>query len=812
MFRGISRHSRCILVIVGAVIIWFSPWWAGGRLLAPLDILNEMMQPWRGASEEVRVKNHTVADGVTQYLIYRQVAADSYRREGWMGWSTLKYGGSAEYANTMALYYDWTMQLHRWLDFWTGWHMGIMLQILIAAIGMYFVLGSHNICGLWSTTGALLYAANSQFAVWIHHRWTVGAFCWVPWIVFAASIHRSGTRAAWFLVPVFSALAMLGGTLQHTGMVLLVLAILWSAEAFGLWRDRASGSSSPPWFGAQARLLLRYGSWTLFACGLAGLMILPCTEAFLTSSRLGLHTVLNGMNPGGLYPEGFLQPILNAISYPFHLFPSILGSASTLDGWKVFKSKLCYVTYFGTIPMIIAATALFRRRVPPASIALMIAGLLLPLTPLVRYFYQRLHILFILGGIIAFAHFMQFASPDTKRRLLRRTLIASVSLFLLWIILSIAIYWQADSLEGFLASKFLGGAEGSAFGYFRDWMSGRFGGFFGNLFVWAPAQVVPLLLFGGSLAALALSISSSTRVSRPACFALSVLLIVDCTVLAAGNVVYCDPQQHPAYPATPESDILLREVGKSGRVHIVIKEGGGHMAVTPFVPNTLSAYGIASSGGYDSIVPDGMWLECLRTHNPVRLGVLGVTHLVTYPGNPIPFTGWNEVSRTQGMVLYENPEQIPRYVGFSSRDQMTAFLEMGRNGTSFVSLHEQTGHENSRRLKVPEGVRWVRIAENQENGWQFRTSDAGDWHSVERGPDKSIVIDLGESDRERDLLMRYRPPLRRVGFFISGISLLALFLTQVVIVRRGVSSSISSEKRSPARGEPSMEKPSKAVG
>ena len=65
--------AACLIV----VLAWFSPWWIGGRNLAPLDILNEMMQPWRGTSEQVSVKNHIVSDAVDQYLIYRMVAAES---------------------------------------------------------------------------------------------------------------------------------------------------------------------------------------------------------------------------------------------------------------------------------------------------------------------------------------------------------------------------------------------------------------------------------------------------------------------------------------------------------------------------------------------------------------------------------------------------------------------------------------------------------------------------------------------------------------------------------------------------------------
>ncbi len=775
------------LVILAVVLAWFSPWWAAGRVMAPLDLQNLMMSPWRAGNDTEFAKNHIVADGVDQYLVYRLIAERDYQREGWVGWSSLTYGGTAQYANTMALYFDWTMQLHRWFGFWTAWHLGLMGQVMLAAYGMYLFLRGRNTGHLWAVCGGLAYAANSQFVTWFCHRWALGAFCWVPWILWAIDAYRRGKRGFWAAVPLLAAMAFLGGTLQHGALVVLAVMAMWMDEALQQRSksktlaapcdrrtpgDRKSSDGHQPPLQQQARILGRYAAWGLLACGLAAMMFLPCIDAFLTSNRLGLHMGMNVNAEHSIYPRGTLQPLFNLAAYPLQIMPSILGRCDSVDVLKLFKSELFYVCYFGSIPVLIAYLCLFRRGSPVLARVLILIGLLLPLTPLVRVLYQRLFLLFIIGGILAFCHFMEHASRETRLGILRASAWVAGVAMAAWTAAS-ALLLSKPELTARMRDVIATEGRGSSFGYFTQWLELRADRFISDLFIWSPNQMTALFFLTAGWIGMRLTASLTGNRRRIGAVLVAGVVTMEVTDFAAKWVTWTDPARQPLFAEVPESRALEQHVGSGGRV-TTLTHPTGHMANTPFIPNNLCPYGIATISGYDSIIPDGMILPKESPGDAAKLGRLAVTHLITWTGNPDVSADWNEMWKSPMMTLYENPQAVPRYIGFRDELDKNTFFS-GKQGEP-VRLWEKTGLENRRNIRVPAGVRWIRVAENEASGWQYRP--AGDpsapWRKVERAPDASMLMANPKPEGEAHIEMRYNPPLRNLGFAISGLSLLLL--------------------------------------
>ncbi len=761
--------ALAMLACVAVILIWFSPWWLGGKNLAPLDLLNGMMSPWSDPANPQYASNHAVADAVDQYLVYRMVAAEDYAREGQVGWSSLTYGGTAQYANTMALYDDWSMQLHRWLGFWTAWHLGLLGQVALAAGGMFLFLRGRNIGSLWAGCGALAYAANSQFVTWIYHRWALGSFCWVPWALWAIDSYRAGKRGFWPLVPLFLAMAFMGGTLQHAALVVLAVLAMWAEETFRSGRQHK----------AQLTCLGRYTAWGLLACGLSAMMLVPCIAAFLESNRLGLHTGLNVNAENSIYPEGVLQPVLNLLAYPFQVFPSVLGRSDSVDALKAFKSKLFYVFYFGSLPVLLAFLAMVRKGVPTLARILIFAGLILPLTPLVRYLYQRLYLLFILGGILAFTHFMQTADRATRLRVFKATGIFASLAIAAWLILSVGLMFS--DYTQLLKETLIQRADGSSFGHYTEWIALRIDRFIDDIPIWSRQQILPLGLFVLALAGLRFSASLGQKWRQYGAVLVACAVLAEVSLFASRWVVWSDPETQPLFPTTAESEVLKEQVGRDGRVTTLIHPTG-HMPLTPFVPNTLSAYGVPIIGGYDSIVPDGMILPNETPGDAEKLGRYGVSHLITWPGNPDVPGGWRRLWDSPAMELYANELALPRYVAFRTEREKDDFI--AGNARAHVPVRETTGRQNTRHIEVPAGSRWVRIAENQADGWEYKLADSDSWLPVLRAADASMLMAVNSGGNGTTIEMRYRPPLRRLGFQITGASLLLLTIGTTLVVRR----------------------------
>lgn len=738
----VQENLIAVLFLVALTGVFFSPWFAGGKVLAPLDWLNQFCLPW-ATGEKIEVKNHFISDCVTQVLLFRKTGEESFRESGYLGWDDRSLGGSAQYANTTWYAYDWTFQLHRFLEFWPAWHLGLWGQFLLAGLGLYFYLRSIRVPFWAALPCAVSYMWNSHFIHWMYHRHGLGGFCWIPWFLFSLEKWKGGSRSAFGLALASLSFAILGLSLQyHAFLGIVLLGIL------------ADGNGATDLKAARWRIF-----WLILAAAfVTAFMTLPCVQAFLENQ----DTSNNRGNWG--YEGGWSQPVLNLFSYLLYFFPFPLGQTNTLDAWKIFHNSLFDVIYLGSIPLVAGGIGLTMKGCPKRFRFWCLVSLIVSLSPLVGFLYRRVLVVFALGAVCAAGVWLAQASPESLKKAARRLMLTVGIGYVAWVIGSIFLMGEEDLL---LRKIYLFMDPASSLVGTRDgvWILERSGRFFHGLLAWEwrNASAVALIFAGG----LVLYQQAGHRLSPCAAgILLAAIVAAETAIFSCGWIVWSDPARYPAY-SRPR---LLEDVDRSmGSGRILLEETSQREEY--FSPNTLLASGLSMINGYESIKPRGMsQYYGYRFWDAECAGRMGITHALQKSTSPLP-SGWQTCWEKEGVRLLKNPCAFPRYAGLSE------VWNKGVEREKVIPLRPLLGLRNDRQLEIPKGVSFVRVAENYGWGWIFKEENRP-WRWVVRAQDGSMILPLAETTSEKEVLqLRYLPALSICGGFLGvGLAGLLLFL------------------------------------
>ncbi|MGJ3239273.1 MAG: oligosaccharide flippase family protein [Anaerolineae bacterium] len=257
--------------------------------------------------------------------------------------------------------------------------------------------------------------------------------------------------------------------------------------------------------------------------------------------------------------------------------------------------------------------------------------------------------------------------------------------------------------------------------------------------------------------------------------------------------------------------------------------------------NSTMRYGLDDLRGYDSIIPES-YVDTMRDlapqvqldfnriapifTNPIyyeahpqldytqvldspMLALLNVRYVVTYPDVIVPFQDWQAVCCDDVVVIYENPNAVPR--AFTVRaDAMTLpFGDAPFDPNQLeippytpATITRDSGRERVLELTLTDGDQWLVYSENYQQGWRayIRPLGAGDddefpltitrtagiLQAVELPLDtiRAHYADADLSAEQRAMLeagrynlrLVYSPTSVQVGFFGSAISAIALTL------------------------------------
>jgi hypothetical protein len=550
---------------------------------------------------------------------------------------------------------------------------------------------------------------------------------------------------------VFIALALLGATLQQAAFIVAVTGCLWLGWLIDGRRQRGNF--------ARATLVVAVAS--ILGAGLAAFALEPSIALYLDNN-------LSGHKRGALaYDAGWSQPLWHALVSPLTFYPFLLGSVQSLDLWKLFKSDIGNVGFFGTLPMLLACAGLFSRRVPAAAKLMMIVGVIVPLTPLVGLLYVRFNIVWILGGCWAAVAWLNQASDAELAKIARVLRMLVGILAVSWLAGSVALWWARPIIEPWLEAKVVSMAQGSAYGLFTAWMIERGGRLLDFLCIWHPLQMV-------ALAGLVISIVGLPWIKTPkfACYASAFGVVLQLSVFWWQMTTWSEPRL--PYGASSLEKVLQERGASLGRLAMKPRPWAEYMAP----PNTLMPAGIPITEGYDSIHPFGM-----RSMSGVEWEFPGTTHFLGRSDEPAP-AGWAVVWEDGGWRLWENP----------APSMGAVFLQDGEGSVNLAPQDVQRPTHNTMRVAIPEGASGLSVFSNWHRGWEWRTDPDDPWTKVGLGENRTMKIDFANPSSTRgtvDLRYNPTPPLWVLGVSLSSLLAVALvgFLGRRTSVEDGLQKS-----------------------
>lgn len=737
--------SAAILLAVVCAMLY--PALFQGKILAPLDVSTCLFAPWKDQAARKTPYNHFAADAVTQYLPYRVYEQRSFKEDGYIGWNPYETGGISLAGNTMALPGSWAVQIHRFLPFDLAWNLTILVEFLVAGSGMLVFLRSRKLAWLPALFGAVIYMANSQFVIWIYHRWALGSFCWMPWVLWSATggLMWKKPDVRNLLLPVFLTMAILGGSLQHMCFVFLACSCLVLANV----RSPKSAFQSVP-------EIMNWAVAYLIAVLLASFTLLPQITAYFHS------TGVTGAPALTAYPQGIKQPFLNLIAASAQLWPWLMGDPQSLDGWRLLKSYFMNVAYFGTVPGLLAILGLWNRTMPRQAKFLVIAGLLIPLTPLNGILYHRVQLLYLLGGTWMAAEMLArlAAKPSPGLNKLATAMTAAAAILLL--ACTLVPQHLREAADRKIVAQAVAAAANSSLSSDPHWVEARAHLWVERFSLLQPRTAWVFGLLAVGMIGLAASQHGGEQRRRWGNIAVITVSALELLTFFKIWVTFADPSPAPqSHPAIER----VKELAGTGRVWQC-------QDVVPFSkmfapPNLLAASGVRTIDYYETIQTTSTYLLLRDTPPSERLTLAGVVLSVQPLDLPAAHgtENWPVIESLAGFNLRKNPHVLPPVVaGKHPIPGNSAELPQTLSQATAVAVPFAT--MNRWTLRIPPGSAWIRIAQNWHEGWRWQSGD-GKWQPLLEGPDGACWIDSIPSGVE-EIRLRFFPRPR----FITLMSLI----------------------------------------
>ncbi|HUI06852.1 MAG TPA: YfhO family protein [Verrucomicrobiae bacterium] len=644
--RGRFRAFLWAALLIG-VIAWFFHETIFQRCsLVPMDLLDSLVTPFNAGSTHVDVQNHYTFDVAKQDYPWGLFWQQSVRAGRIPLWNPYICGGHPYLAASHQAALSPFKILYLFMSAERALSLGVVLEFVLGGIWMFALLRELERSRCAAFLGGCAYALNSAFVMWYWRE--PSTLVWAPLVLLL--FERSARLNSWpysLAAGIVLGVAFISGSIQaasHIGL-LCVGYFIFSLP----WNDPIR----------RNQLLLRSAVVYLVGVLVASAQWLPTLE-LLTSEGGGKYVQTAGATPVGIKHLLLGPPLM--ITF---LFPALAGSPESYDVLKVIGATMGDFTgYIGAVPFTLAVVGavLIRDRRARGLLGVAVCVLAIVfLTPLVKYLYHRVFIVFVfaMAALAAYGADALVASLNEDLRKIRRTLTVMLGLCLLvacgLAVVQCLVHFRRDELVSAGRRYVLSHAGGSAFASCTGWLEARVPLFLdhfrlSNVVFWLPlTSICAVAAFWNEYA--------RRRISRAVLWIVVIgFSVADLTVLGRGWLPQVNLAKHPLFPPLR---ILAPVQADSGLFRVYQWANKGDL----FLPNNiLMVYGLPTLGGYESLSPRAVPSLPNRTHDEFNrlLDLQNVKYVVTDPSVSLPADRFKLRAEDDGVRLYLNKTCLPR--------------------------------------------------------------------------------------------------------------------------------------------------------
>ena len=326
----IKRFS--FLPLVAIIVLWVAfcfPYFGKGLIPFPSKFLVTFFPPWNTAYG-MAVKNNAMPDVITQIYPWKKITIESLKLGQIPLWNPYSFAGTAHAANYQSAVFSPFNVLFFLFSFIDAWSVFVLLQPLLAGIGMYLFIRSLGRSKKAATLSSISFMFCGFMTTWMAYG-TLGyaALC-LPYALWAVTSYMKKNNW-WYLIILWSSIAcsFISGhfqiSLYVTGAVVAyILFVTLSTRKF------------------KQGLLL--GIVSILGVLVAMPQILLTLQAYMSSTRS------SSFIKGEVIPWKYIVTVFS---------PDFYGNPVTRNDW--FGHYAEWASYIGVTPLILALYAITRN-------------------------------------------------------------------------------------------------------------------------------------------------------------------------------------------------------------------------------------------------------------------------------------------------------------------------------------------------------------------------------------------------------------------------------------------------------------------